>query len=190
MTLLSRGTAQVLGLAALLAALLAPPAGAKIYADKETHLYHRDTCPEKNQIKPKYLRLLDAEEEARAKGFYPCEKCIAPNEQPSQVDRAGKRLSLPFSREQNYIGQRSTKLYHYRWCPLIQDLPADERVNFASPKLAAQKGYQPCAECGPPALYQRISPEFAPAQQTPEPAPAPPAPPSASEPPPGNDSNL
>jgi methylphosphotriester-DNA--protein-cysteine methyltransferase len=171
----------LLGLAGLLLAVLAPQAGAKIYADKESHLYHIDTCPDKEQIKPKNLRLLDAEEEARSKGFYPCEKCIAPNDQPSQVERTGKKLSLQVSREQIYVGQRSTKTYHYGWCTALQEVPAADRVNFSSPKMASQKGYQACAECSPPAMYQRVNPEFAPAQQTPEPVPTPPAPPAPNQ---------
>lgn len=162
---------------------------AKIHMDKETHLYHREICPDKALVKPRHLRLADSEEEARAKGFYPCEKCIAPNEQPSRVDRTGNKLSLPINREQTYVGQRSSKIYHYGWCPLVQELPDADRILFSSPKQAAQKDYQPCGECNPPALYQRLNPEFAPAPQTPEPAPAPPAPPAPNQPLPDDNPN-
>ncbi|MEW6517098.1 MAG: hypothetical protein AB1439_09350 [candidate division FCPU426 bacterium] len=171
-------TAWLFSLAGLFAAWSPLSAQAKIYADKESHLYHSDTCPAKDQIKPKYLRIFNAEQEAESRGFYPCEKCITPSNQPSQIDQTGKKLSLPLKREQTYVGQRNSKVYHYDWCTVLQDLPAEERVMFPSARVAAQKGYQPCPECNPPAMFQRINPEFAPASQTPEPVPTPPAPPN------------
>jgi len=135
--------------------VLVPFVHGKIYADKENKIYHREFCPEVKKIKERNLRLFASEPEAESRGFYPCKKCIPPVGQPSLQIKKIKKLSLPVARKKIYIGDRSKKIYHYDWCPLVKDIAVKEKKQFRSAKMAVEKGYAPCKECNPPVMFKR-----------------------------------
>lgn len=130
-------------------------AQAKVYADKSSNLFHAETCPEKERIRPGNLRVFDSEPEAESRGFYPCKICIPPTGPPSLVNKQEKKLSLPVNRNQRYIGDREKKIFHYEWCSLVREIPSKQRKVFTSAKTAHRKGFEPCSECNPPVLFKR-----------------------------------
>ncbi|MCK5241650.1 hypothetical protein KAR34_04290 [bacterium] len=128
---------------------------AKIYADRENKIYHKETCSEVENINERYLRLFNSEPEAESCGFYPCKKCVPPIGQPSLKSKEIKKLSVPIERKKTYVGDCARKIYHNEWCPLIKDIPAKNRRGFSSAKTAIQQEYMSCKECNPPARFKR-----------------------------------
>ncbi|MBN1595225.1 hypothetical protein JW933_04785 [candidate division FCPU426 bacterium] len=150
-------------------------AEAKIIADCENQIYHRDTCPEVKAVKKRNWREFDSEPEAESRGFFPCKTCITPANQPSLKEKEIKKLSVPVAREKIYIGDREKKVYHHEWCPLVNDIPEKNLRQFENVKKAIELEYTACKECNPPVMFKRRTMQTAPEVIEPGNIPKPPS---------------
>jgi hypothetical protein len=146
-------------------------AAAEVYGDAAAKKYHTPDCPEKARIKPRDLKLFEAEAEAGAKGYYPCPICIPPVGKDSRPDQSSRKLSQPVSRASVYIGDISQGTYHYPWCRRIKGLPTADLKRFPGVEKAVAEGFARCGECNPPMAVAKIG-RVTPAKK-PAPPPAP-----------------
>jgi hypothetical protein len=49
-----------------------------------------------------------------------------------------------------FIGSRNSNVYHYPWCPHVQQIKPENRVTFNTVADACAAGYRPCEDCNPP----------------------------------------
>ena len=49
----------------------------------------------------------------------------------------------------NYVGNASSKKFHYANCTYAQKIKASNRVEFSSREEAINNGYIPCKKCSP-----------------------------------------
>lgn len=80
----------------------------------------------------------------------------------SALDGSGKRLTINVTVKERepvqaaaqvdqttYIGNKSTKKFHYPWCSSVNSMKESNMVEITGRDQAIKKGYKPCGRCIP-----------------------------------------
>ena len=80
----------------------------------------------------------------------------------SAMDGSGKRLTINVTVKERepvqaaaqvdqttYIGNKSTKKFHYPWCSSVSRMKESNMVEITGRDQAIKKGYKPCGRCTP-----------------------------------------
>ena len=51
--------------------------------------------------------------------------------------------------DDKYVGNKSSKKFHYSWCSSVSDIKDKNKVTFNSREEAIDSGYVPCKRCNP-----------------------------------------
>lgn len=58
-------------------------------------------------------------------------------------------VQLASIEEDPYVGNKSSKKFHYSWCSSVSDMKEKNKVTFHSREEAIKKKYVPCKKCNP-----------------------------------------
>ena len=65
------------------------------------------------------------------------------------VRRSRKRRAAYLALPVQFIGNKSTKIYHAAGCPQLSKIIPENRIAFRLPDETARMGYRPCGSCSP-----------------------------------------
>lgn len=68
---------------------------------------------------------------------------------PTPVKTQSKDTSSSFSYTSSYIGNKSTYVFHNRYCGSVKTMKDSNKTSFSTRQSAINSGYRPCKKCNP-----------------------------------------
>lgn len=104
-------------------------AHADFVANKDSKVFHNETCSVVKQMKDTNKVTFKTADEATKAGYTACKKCA-----PVDV---------------SFVGNKSSMTYHKDGCRMAASIKADNVVKFATEDEAVKAGYKACSICFP-----------------------------------------